>query len=322
MPQRRRRSDLHPHVQAILDETGEEDPFEAVRIKARAVVDQYHGALGEVPPFNMQAVASVRGLRWSDDDPRYSADSEIAPEADGSVVLRVNKTRPLVRQRFSIGHEIGHTLFPEYELAVRCRKANVHTWADPNDLLETLCDVAASEILFPAPWFNQQIGAMAVSAATIAEVAAEYQGSREATVRRLVELSAQPMAAVFFSWKLKPKEKKAVNRNKNQIRMFDDSFYSEPSPMLRVNYAIINPAFSAKCGTHIPKDKSIPSEGPIFAASMAQTTQDGVCELDFGTVKGRFSAHVLPVFTAEEATGPDGGCSVVAVLTPARFRYQ
>lgn len=316
MPHRPRRSDIHEHVQAILDETGEDDPLEAVRVKARAVVNQYHDALGQVPPFNMQAVASLRGLKWSDDDPRYSEDSEIAPEADGSVVLRVNKTRPLARQRFSIGHEIGHTLFPDYELAVRCRKGTEHAWADPNDLLETLCDVAASEILFPTPWFNRHVAEMQLSAETIATVATQYQGSREATVRRLVELNTQPLAAVFLSWKLKPKEKKAVNRNKNQIRMFDESFYSEPTPLMRVDYAIINPQFAGRCGKHIPKDKSVPSEGPIYGASISQTVQDGMCELDFGAVRGRFSAHVLPVFTTEESIGPDGGCSVVAVLIP------
>jgi Zn-dependent peptidase ImmA (M78 family) len=222
----------------------------------------------------------------------------------------------LARQRFSIGHEIGHTLFPEYELAVRCRKASEHTWADPTDLLETLCDVAASELLFPAPWFNQRVVTAVFTADSIAAIATEYLGSREAAVRRIVELHPQPLAAVFFSWKLKPKEIRAVNRGKNQIRMFDDSFYSAPSPMLRVNYAIANSGFASKCGKHIPKDKSIPSEGPIFDASMAQATRDGICDLDFGAVRGRFAAHVLPIFTAEDMVGPDGGCSVVAILRP------
>lgn len=316
MPRQRRPSSLHPHICAIMDETGQDDPYEAVRIKARAVVSEYHGIFGDAPPFNMQALASVRGLRWSDDDPRYSADSEIAPEADGSVLLRVNRSRPLSRQRFSIGHEIGHTLFPDYDRAVRCRKAIDRSWADENDLLETLCDVAASELMFPAPWFNQRIASMELSAASIAATALDYQGSRDATARRIVELHPLPMAAVFFSWKLKPTEKRVVASNKYQVRMFDDTFYSSPSPMLRVDYAVLNSGFSSRCGKHIPKDKSIPSDGPIFAASVAQAVGDGTCELDFGTVKGRFAAHILPIFTAEELLGPDGACSVVAVIRP------
>ena len=159
MPPKHRRSDLHEHIVAIMNETGEDDPYEAVRIKARAVASEYHLAFSEEPPFNVHAIASFRGLHWSDDDPRFSPDSEIAPEADGRVVLRVNTNRPLTRQRFSICHEIGHTLFPDYELAIRCRKGDERTYADPNDLLETLCDVAASELMFPAPWFKDRIDA-------------------------------------------------------------------------------------------------------------------------------------------------------------------
>lgn len=311
-----RRSTLHPHIVAVMQEMEAEDPFDAVRMKARRIAEQYAQLFSEVPPFNMQALASVRDLRWSNEDPRYSADSEIAPEADGQVVLRVNKSRPLARQRFSIGHEVGHTLFPEYEVAVRCRKAIDRSWADPNDLLETLCDVAASEFLFPAPWFPDRVSALALSAASAASLATDYQASREATVRRLVELSAEPLAAVFFRWKLKPTEIRQMKRERLQTALFADYRPQPPRPMLRVDYAILNEHFEAECGNHIPKDKSIPSEGPIFLASTSQSLQDGEDGLDLGTVRGRFSLSVLPVFTAEEAVGPEGGCAVVALLRP------
>jgi hypothetical protein len=264
----------------------------------------------------MKALASMRGLHWSDDDPRYSADSEIAPEADGRVVLRVNKNRPLSRQRFSIGHEIGHTLFPEYQLAVRCRKALDRSWADPSDMLETLCDVAASELLFPSPWFGDRVKLFDPSAGALAALADEYQASRDATIRRFVELADPPLAAVFFSWKLKPTEVRRAKRDRRQIPMFADLQPAPPQPMLRVDYAILSPSFASQCADHIPKDKSVRSEGSIFLASSTQSLQDGDCELDLGTVRGRFLVSVLPVFTPEEATGPEGACSVVALVRP------
>jgi hypothetical protein len=317
MPSSHRRSSLHPHVLAVMGETEEDDPFAAVRHKARSAASHFYETFREPPPFNMRALASLRGLHWSDDDPRYSADSEIAPEADGRVVLRINKSRPVSRQRFSIGHEVGHTLFPEYQLSVRCRKAIERSWADADDLLETLCDVAASELMFPAPWFHDRVGSVALSAESIALLAADYQASRDATVRRLVELYPKALAAVFFSWKLKPKEKKAIKQNRNAIPLFADMPFELPEPMLRVDYAILNGAFESECGAHIPKDKSIPSDGPIHAASISQSMQDGVCTLDLGPVRGCFVANVLPVFTAEDSIGPNSGCSVVAVLSPA-----
>lgn len=310
-----RRQGFHEHVQAIIDETGEDDPFEAVRVKARRVITDYVALFGEQPPFNLKAVASVRGLHWSDDDPRFSPDSEIAPEADGRVVLRVNKSRPESRQRFSIGHEIGHTLFPEYQLAVRCRKGVDRNWAEPEDLLETLCDVAASELMFPNPWFRDRILALEVTAANVAQLSADYLASRDATVRRLVELHTKPMAAVFFSWKLKPTEQRLASRNRRQKPLFDEPL-AMPSPMLRVDYAILNPAFELVGTGHIPKDKSVPCEGPIHAASVSQAVQDGDCHLDLGTLHGMFEIHALPIFTPENAAGPDGASSVVAILRP------
>lgn len=309
------RQGFHEHVQAIIDETGEDDPFEAVRVKARRVVTDYVAIFGEQPPFNLKAIASVRGLHWSDDDPRFSPDSEIAPEADGRVVLRVNKSRPESRQRFSIGHEIGHTLFPEYQLAVRCRKGVDRNWASSEDLLETLCDVAASELMFPDPWFRNRIDSLELSAMNIAELASDYLASRDATARRLVELHSDPLAAVFFSWKLKPTEQRLASRNRRQKPLFGEPL-PMPTPMLRVDYAILNSAFERVGTGHIPKDKSVPSDGPIHAASVTQTVQDGDCRLDLGTLHGRFAVHALPIFTSEDGTGPDGASSVVAILRP------
>lgn len=315
MPPRYRRSDLHPHIVAIMDEVEQEDPFEAVRIKARAFVQEYHATLTEEPPFNAKAAASLRGLHWSDDDPRFSPDSEIAPE-DGRVVLRVNQNRPMTRQRFSICHEIGHTLFPDYQLEVRCRKRNESEFADPNDLLETLCDVAASEIMFPLPWFKDRISPMPVEAAGLVKLASDYDASPEATVRRFVELRDEPLAAVYFSWKLKPIEIRAVAARSKTKPLFADFEIPPPPKKLRVDYRIRNDAFDELCGDFIPKDKSITNEGPIFDASQSQLPSDGKARLDFGRLNREFEISAVPIFTNEEAKGSDAGCSVVAVIRP------
>lgn len=317
MARQQRRDDLHPHIVAVMDETGEDDPVLAVRTKARAVIREYRSFFTEEPPFSMPAMASFRDLHESEDAPRFSQDSEIAPVEDGRVVLRINRDRPLTRQRFSIGHEIGHTLFPEYQLTVRCRKGTERDWADPNDLLETLCDVAASEFLFPEPWFRDRIMSMTLTADGLATLSADYQASPEATVRRLVELHSAPLAAVFFSWKLKPTEKRQLKRDLRQRSMFDDCPLPMPEPMLRVDYAITNDAFATHCGSYIPRDKSVSSKGVIYATSVSGAPQDGSEHVDLGSVRGMFDIHVLPVYTPDGTIGPSGSCSVVAVLSPA-----
>lgn len=290
--------------------------LQLISVGATRFINAFHTAFPDPPPFNVVAVASLRGLHWSDDDPRFSPDSEIAPESDGRVVLRVNKRRPLTRQRFSICHEIGHTLFPDYQLAVRCRKASDRTFADPADLLETLCDVAASELMFPSPWFTDRVSSMQLSVESVSNLAAEYQASRDATVRRLVEQRLDPLVAVYFSWKLKPTEQRTVRRNRNARPLFPDMPIELPEPMLRVDYAVTNSAFDARCTDHIPKDKSVPSDGPIYAASATQSGVDGDVDIDLGTLQGRFRVHALPIFTPADALGPEQGSSVVAILRP------
>ncbi len=322
MPPRRRSTEIHSDIRSIMTETGVDDPYEAVRIKARAFVDEYHTTLGDHPPFNVKAAASLRGLHWSDDAPKFSPDSEIAPESDGRVVLRVNQDRPPTRQRFSICHEIGHTLFPDYQLEVRCRKGAERTFADPNDLLETLCDVAASELMFPTPWFSNEIRSLGTSAFDIAKLADDFEASRESTTRRFVELHSEPMAAVFFSWKLKPTEQRAVRARSKTKPMFEDFVAPLPSPKLRVDYRIINAAFSKVCRDYIPDDKSIPSEGPIFEASLTQEPKDGEQQLDFGCGDRNFLISALPIFTVRKNFGSEDGCTVVAVLQPVQGRFQ
>lgn len=305
---------LHPHIKAVMDETGEDDPVRAVRAKARALVQQYVGLFPSTPPLNLEAMASFRGLVSSQEPPKHSLDSEIAPE-DGRVVMRINRDRPLVRQRFSIGHEIGHTLFPEYQLAVRCRKPADRDWADPNDHLEALCDVAASEFLFPSPWFDDAVAAMAISASGLRDLANRFDASPEATIRRFVEISKEPIAAVFCSWKLKPTEIRRQAADRHQTAMFNDDL-SAPAPKLRVDYSIPNDGFRTKCADHIPKDKSLPTDGPIVEASRTQEVRDGIMWLDLGTVAREFHTHVVPIFTSDERRGPEGAVSVVVLVRP------
>lgn len=306
---------IHPHIKAVMDEVGEDDPVRAVRIKARFLLQQFVDTLGGTPPLNLEAFASFCGLVASPNAPKHSPDSEIAPEG-GRVVLRVNRDRPLVRQRFSIGHEIGHTLFPDYELAVRCRKPVDRDWADPSDLLETLCDVAASEFLFPSPWFEEAVQSREGSAAGIRDLANRFVASPEATIRRFVDVSKAPVAALFCSWKLKPSEIRQRAADRNQSLIFDGGL-TAPEPKLRVDYSVLNDGFKSRY-KHIPKDKSLPMDGPILQAAQAQEPCDGTMWLELGTVADDFCTHVVPMYTPEERTGPGGAVSVAIILQPLR----
>lgn len=309
-----RQRQYHEHVQSVIEEMGVEDPREAIRLKMRNKIAEISSLFGE-PPYDLVAFASCVGLQWSDESPAFSDDSEIAPIAGGRMVLRVNQERPLTRQRFSIGHEIGHTLFPDYQYSVKCRKANERRWGD-DDLLESLCDVAASELMFPLPWFSNKIGAIQYTGADVAKLADDCLASREATVRRIVELSKLPMAAVFFSWKLKPVELRSLRRSKSQVSLFPDLEPPPPSAMLRVDYSILNGGFKSQFSDHIPEHKSIPSEGLVYDVSTSRVPGEGLLNLDLGTLKGRFKVVALPIFTEQSDIRDSTNSSVVVLILP------
>ncbi len=308
-------------VRAILAETGQDSPEEAIRQSAQSLIRQFTQLVSDgAPPFNMEALASLRSIRKSDDPPKFSKDAEIVPDGDRGMIMRLNSERPQTRQRFSIGHEIGHTLFPGYSSTVHCRKGINRDWSDPKDLIENLCDVAASEFLFPEPWFHDAAQSIDGKAAELIALAQTYLASPEATVRRFVEVRDDPEAVIFFRWKHKPSEKKRAD-GKGQKYIFGSKSAFEPERKLRVEYSISNKAFD-QLGIHIPAHKSVEEDCVILQASRLGDCMDATEDIDLGPLAGRYYIWVFPIFTADSDVGPKGERSVAAVISPANKKRR
>ena len=118
-------------------------------------------------PINVEReLASLRGIVGSDEPPAFSKDAELVPDGQGGVTMRVNPDRPETRRPFSIGHEITHTFFAGYQLKVQCRPdSRYRDRNNPDDAVEMLCDVGASELLMPLPWFRDDAGSVRTGAA-------------------------------------------------------------------------------------------------------------------------------------------------------------
>jgi O-acetyl-ADP-ribose deacetylase (regulator of RNase III) len=123
---------------------GEDDPVGLIERKAQELVLRARDAGWEGPPFNPLAIAKLL---------------KIPAEANGDVVdactvsnekglcIQFNPTQPRERLRFSIAHEIAHTLFPDVGDAPRHRGG---TRDHPDDWqLEMLCNLAAAEFVMP-----------------------------------------------------------------------------------------------------------------------------------------------------------------------------
>jgi IrrE N-terminal-like domain len=313
-------------TQALIDrlvrETGAVDAVAAIRQKAIQAIDSFVQSFGEPEtlPLDLPTLASFLGIKLSGTAPAFSPDAELAPDGTGGVEMRVNPDRPETRIRFSIGHEITHTFFPDHSSHVWPRAdSRYRDLSNPNDYLEMLCDVGAAELVFPRLWFVKD-AAQVASAAGLIELANRYKASRHATVRRFAELHAEPMAAVFFTWKLKPTQKDVVGRP-DQVNLFGVTPEEEirDALRLRIDYAIASRPFG-DAGHFLPRDKSVENDGPLYEAARSGQPRDGECHLDLGQAAGTYRVHALPLWTPAEELGPAGENAVAAVIRPLTVR--
>ena len=108
--------------------------------------------------------------------------------------MEFNPNRPRLRVRFSLAHELAHSLFedaterPRHRLATEDRRGD--EWQ-----LELLCNIAAAELLMPAEGFAGFEDA-SLDLEDLLALREQYQVSMEALVLRVVETSVLPSAAI------------------------------------------------------------------------------------------------------------------------------
>lgn len=304
-------------IEELIRSTGANDAAAAIRQKARELIQLHVDSIGEPEiPISVDVLASLRGIGRSEERPLHSPDAELVPDGAGGVMMRVNPDRPDTRQRFSVAHEISHTFFPDYTTKRWCRTdARYRDRTNPDEYLELLCDVGASELLFPLPWFSND-ATKVVDANGLIGLARTYHASREATLRRYVEMSPEAVAVVFFAWKLKPTQKAIVGR-KDQGNLFGITPEEEvrDALRLRIEYAIISDSFKAS-GYFLPKDKSIDNDGPIYQAASTGNPSEGECFLDLGQAAGTYRVWAIPLWTPDDQVGSMGENAVAGILRP------
>jgi Zn-dependent peptidase ImmA (M78 family) len=308
-------------IEELVRSTGAVDAPAAIRLYARGLIRQYVESFGEPDrPINLDVLASLRGIGRSEDRPVHSDDAELVPDGTGGVTMRVNPDRPETRLRFSVGHEISHTFFPDYTTKTWCRTDARHRDRDdPDQFLESLCDIGASELLMPLPWFFTDAKNV-IDASGLIELAKTYHASREATMRRYAETSVDSVAAVFFVWKLKPSQKSTVGR-KDQGNLFNISAEEEKRDALRlrIEYTVTSEAFKAE-GHFLPRDKSVENDGPIYKAASTGSPAVGECDLDLGQASGKYRVWAIPLWTSDNQLGGNGENAVGAILRPITVR--
>src|SRR5262249_54188049 len=159
-------------------------------------------------------LASLLGIRCRPSRNLLSAEAQLSPQPGRQLLLEFNPDRSDGRRNYSVCHEIVHTFFDDcYEL-VHQRQTRPDR-SDPDQEVEILCQIGASELLMPEQEFARDLAVEEFSLKAVRSLGLRYAASREAVIRRMVHLATTPCAAVFFSRRLSPREKTRADQQQS-----------------------------------------------------------------------------------------------------------
>lgn len=159
------------------------DPVEVVQSKVVSLIRDAMQKGWRGPPFDPIELASLLNCRVVPSD--EVDDARLIPDGRG-YRIEFNPSQPHRRVRFSIAHELGHTLFPDCRNQVRNRMKR-GAMRDDDWQLEMLCNIAAAEILMPGKEIPISKSAR-LSISDILQFQDEFDVSTEAILQRVVKL--------------------------------------------------------------------------------------------------------------------------------------
>lgn len=179
----------HPSVVGL----DEPDPISAIVQRARRVVLDAIEQGWSGPPYNPFVLAEILGIKLIPTD--SVMDAQTKSDSTGRFITKFNPQRPAARMRYSIAHEIGHTLFPDCAAATRNRATHQEMQKDDWQL-EFLCNIAAAEILIPFGTLDEELS-IRPSVGLVLDLRRKYLVSCEAIINRLIRLTTYPCTAFF-----------------------------------------------------------------------------------------------------------------------------
>lgn len=192
---------VHPNEirwtnKSVLRLASGEDPIAVIEKKARDLTLRARDAGWSGPPFNPITIADLLNIPV---EANASVPDARIISKDYRLTIQYNPTQPRARVRFTIAHELAHTLFTDVAEEVRNRGGNKST---PDDWqLEVLCNIAAAEFVMP-------MGSMPPSdrLASIEQLMLErkrFDVSAEAFLIRAIKMTSEPVA-MFCASAIRP----------------------------------------------------------------------------------------------------------------------
>lgn len=202
-----------------LDSDSDSDfnPIEIIISKSRKLVFQAKEDGWKGPPFNPIKIAEMLGIE-------IEANSNVKDarliNTDECPIIQFNPMQPRERVRFSIAHEVAHSLFPDWKQEIRHRNGNeqkTDAWQ-----LEMLCNLAAAEMVLPMGSLSPEAETQSIEDLMVKR--RQFDVSAEAYLIRTVNISPQPIGLFVAS----------VKRIKPEVQYFIDYYIgSSASPDIK-----------------------------------------------------------------------------------------
>lgn len=215
------------------------------------------------PPVPVERIASLRGIARIDErDQPYAG---LLTPRGNNFAVSVRTSDSYERQRFTVCHETGHTLFAGFsQRQFRC--------GGKKNPLEQRCDLAATEMLLPYRFFVDDLAAGEFGLATVETLANHYEASIEATALRAVDLGPEPALFMVFRLCHKPRERGREH---------------DCEPKLRLAYA-----YARGDWPYLRRHKSVTNESAFARAYNGEVVAEvGELEDLTATAAGRVEIH-------------------------------
>lgn len=290
-------------------ETGIDDPVEMVKGLARDLVYDAQSKGWEGPPYNIFELASFEDITVQPN--KFLSEARVVTSNNNQFIIEYNPFKPETRTRFSIAHEIAHTLFPDCSEKIRYRmkEPTVHVWE-----LEFLCNIAASELLLPLGDFSIDIEGRIFEPETILALSKKYKASIEAVIHRFVDITKRPTMFAIAEFDLKT-ERLKVAYSKASFPSMDKLPVGKSVPNSSEVYHCLRPGWTSKVSLGFEEFSS--SFNSISAIGLSQLKNDPnprvAILFDSLEVKKNDYAKIIKVYG--DATEPRGnGVKVIGQI--------
>lgn len=178
---------------SVLALAGGSDPVKVITDRARRLAMEAFQAGWSGPPYDPFALAGYRKISVVAREDIL--DARTVPTRSGGAI-EFNPSRPRSRIKYSICHELAHTLFPDWDQRIRNRVTHSDMKGDEWQL-ETLCNIGAAELLMPVGSVSH-LGRGRLTIDAIRQVRKEHEVSAESVLLRAVRLTTD-QCCVFSS---------------------------------------------------------------------------------------------------------------------------